>query len=316
VKEPRWERDGHRFDVAEVIDALTALDEFSWMAADTARTIVSEYPDCAVDVITELVARLMDEERKNERLRRKLNGKPDTPPPRRPSGLPQKTERNAEIAQLVASGSFTLDELAAKFDISRERVRQIAKAQGVIAGEVRSTLLRARHEAEAAEAEAKRMVPCRVCGTVFRSWNGRTACSDACTIVLRIGRRYLDQEYLRRQRVTQAQYVLRNPEKHRPAELTHAQEVILANGVGPTRRFVCPDSKVVEAFRKAGVEHLLPNGGQRQTPKVLTFRCASINLDGSPCARKVPAEGGHCHIHRAMTAGVTLAELVAQEDAS
>lgn len=53
--------------------------------------------------------------------------------PKGPGGPAGKTERNAEIAAEVATGDETLEEVGARWGLTRQRVCQIAKNAGVSA---------------------------------------------------------------------------------------------------------------------------------------------------------------------------------------
>ena len=66
-----WERDGRLFSAFDVVSALKALEDhnkqLAWVGPDLATTIVRDFPDCAVEVITLLVYLFVDAEKEAAR---------------------------------------------------------------------------------------------------------------------------------------------------------------------------------------------------------------------------------------------------------
>jgi hypothetical protein len=89
--------------------------------------------------------------------------------------------------------------------------------------------------------------------------------------------------------------VLRHPTSHSPSEVERAKKILDGTAPPPNRRYVSPRSKIGQALRRVGREDLIPaiaNGKHRNE-----YPCAATNLNGQPCSRTVPLEGGLCHIH-------------------
>ena len=66
-----WEHDGRLFSAFDVVSALKALEDhnkqLAWISPDLATTIVRDFPDCAVEVITLLVYLFVDAEKEAAR---------------------------------------------------------------------------------------------------------------------------------------------------------------------------------------------------------------------------------------------------------
>jgi excisionase family DNA binding protein len=214
---------------------------------------------------------------------------------------PGPSQRNAEIARLRQAG-HTVTEVSERFPISKQRVGQITKQMGVN-GQLeeqrqQQKAQKERQQEERADAEREaRLSQCRVCQRPFYRGHYQTVCSSTCAEIVRIGRRYLNPERYDRERLANATFVLAHPERHDSYEVTWARRVL--DGSLPSgRRWVRPDSRIVELLRQVGREDLLPPRKEQETQR-RSYPCVATNQHGNPFRHRVRVEGAECHIHQA-----------------
>jgi hypothetical protein len=223
-----------------------------------------------------------------------LDGKRIRPPAERLAAYP---DRDAEIVRRLSEGE-TLQTVGDRFGISRERVRQIAKAAGLDVPTLRAAQKKGRAEKRQAERDAATITAvCKVCGKPFGTLDlKRVTCSRDCAVALSRGRRYIDADYYERQRVSSARYVASHPERYSAPRVNYALRVV-AGDVSARGRWVIDGSKVTEALRRVGRDDLLPSPAPPAPPPAV-YPCSMTSLrTGLPCKRTTSEPGGVCCVH-------------------
>lgn len=171
---------------------------------------------------------------------------------------PIPEEEYPKIAQRRLNGE-TLQSIADDYDVTRERIRQIAKQ---VNPEIPIKLKRARRAEESKAAEerlAKRFIQacqkaieedrkCYSCGGwILRPGAGAVNCSEECSrayVILR----YVDDPQAHRQNI--ANSILNHPEKHPPTRIEWAESVLSGENTERNRTFLLKGSKRSEIIRK------------------------------------------------------------------
>lgn len=165
---------------------------------------------------------------------------------------PTNPGRDREILRLYRDEGLTLREVGNRYGLSHERIRQIATAQDPGAKETRRRL-KAAKRAEQRRRELDRRLadaePCRICGKPVLRGRNRLTCSPSCADSWRVVRYQLDPEFHKRFRRTQARWILRNPRKHAPGQVSWARSV-LTRDKEPNRRFLVPGSRTAQVLKR------------------------------------------------------------------
>jgi transcriptional regulator with XRE-family HTH domain len=192
-----------------------------------------------------------------------------------PKADPSLTRRDVELIRRAKLGRYTLQELGEYAMISRERVRQILRRNGVSIGELRAEHKAAeraeRQAARQAEIEAAKVdLTCPVCQAVFRRKPGhpnqRPCCSKECSEVIASSARvYISPEEYEKHRRSVARTVLKDPRKHSRAKVAHAKRVLSDDPPPANRRFRHRDSEASALAEEAGLPMPPPAKPSKQT---------------------------------------------------
>ena len=205
-------------------------------------------------------------------------------------------DRDAELVALLREGQLSYQQIGEQFGISRERVHQLGERFGAIRDHKEQRRLARLNIGRVTEDEAWAILAtaavCSICDGPIDPKRGVLVktCSKSCAEARRRWGYQLDPERRARVRRGNARSVLRHPDQARPGQLEWARRVLA--GAAGNRRFVTP--RTAQAIAAAGFETDVEPGQAARMP----YRCAAVNLNGSPCSRGVPEEGEICHIHR------------------
>lgn len=147
------------------------------------------------------------------------------------------------IVRLALTGKYSQSQLANRFGVSRERVRQILHADGAFRRwrELRDWLP---IETEFI-ARAKQAKPCVLCGCwVLRK--GTLTCSEGCAADWPIIRYHLDPDYREKHRILAARWTAAHPDKVDLGTLRFAQRILAGEQGSARKGWVQPSSKAAE----------------------------------------------------------------------
>lgn len=157
------------------------------------------------------------------------------------------------IVERYLTTEASLEEIAAEYDVTRERIRQIVADYEPDAFQIK----RANVGLNAIEREFERRcryalendLRCVVCDSWVLRGPKRKTCSSECAEAWSILRTFpeITGNYQRR---NQAKTILSNPEAHPPSKVEWAQKMLSDNPPPPNRRFFQAGSKRAETLRR------------------------------------------------------------------
>lgn len=161
------------------------------------------------------------------------------------------------IVERYLTTEASLEDIAAEYDVTRERIRQIIADYEPDAYRIKRANLGLDALPTAIEREFERRcryalendLRCVVCDSWVLCGPKRKTCSSECAEAWPILRSFpeIGGNY---QRLNQAKTILSNPEAHSPSKVEWAQKMLSDNPPPPNRRFFQAGSKRAETIRR------------------------------------------------------------------
>ena len=173
--------------------------------------------------------------------------------------------RDIEIVEMYLTGKYSMEAIGDKYNVSRERIRQILKLGGVLGADLierRRAEKLAKRISDKADRKARAIIAakendwrCPVCGglNVRRGLNRSTAvtCSSECSGLYPMLRPRIDREHWSK---TQAEALVRRQKREgdlQPFQVNHAQSMIDGtNNIHPERFYYNETSKAGQAYER------------------------------------------------------------------
>jgi hypothetical protein len=182
---------------------------------------------------------------------------------RRGPTIAENARQEAIIQVALNEPALTFEEIGQRFGISRQRVDQILKRNGIGSERTeQARLLRQKTKDEAAARARRRRLEkrakelgvriCRICYQPIPIERDRRAltCSKRCKRLWAIARLQLDPEEHDRHRQSQARTIVAHPDNRSPAEIEWATRMVNGEQPPPNRRYIVSGSATEKALQE------------------------------------------------------------------